>query len=61
MDETARTPEECSGWGLHSFLEHLTLGEVPVPGLEQVTLVGIDKDRRVHLMHLLFCSVSIFT
>ena len=54
MDETARTPEECLGWGLHSFLEHLTLGEVPVPGLEQVTLVGIDKDGRVHLMHLLF-------
>ena len=33
---------------------HLALGEVPFPGLECVTLVGVDKDRMVHLMHLLF-------
>ena len=39
---------------MHSFLAHLALGEVLVPGLERVTLVGVDKDRRVHLMHSLF-------
>ena len=27
---------------------------MPVPGLKKVTLVGVDEDRRVHLMHLLF-------
>ena len=42
------------GWGLHSFLLHLALGELPVPGLERVTLVGVDKDGRVHIMHSLF-------
>ena len=30
------------------------MGEVPVPGLEKVTLVGVDEDGRVHLMHSLF-------
>ena len=50
-DGTACTPEECMGRGLHSFLSHLALGEVPFPGLEHVTIVGIDKDGRVRLMH----------
>ena len=53
-DGRACTPEERTGRGLHAFLPHLALGEVPVPGLERVTLVGIDEDRRVHLMHSLF-------
>ena len=54
MDGTAHTPEEQSGRGLHSLLAHLALGEVRVPGLEQVTLVGFDLDGQVHLLHLLF-------
>ena len=53
-DGSARTPEERTGRLLHAFLLHLALGEVPVPGLEKVTLVGVDKDGRVHLMHSLF-------
>ena len=53
-DRTARTPEERTGRGLHSFLFYLVLGEVPAPGLERVTLVGVNKDERVHLMHSLF-------
>ena len=53
-DGTARTPEERTGQGQHAFLLHLALGEVPVPGLERVTLVGVDEDGRVHLMHSLF-------
>ena len=54
MDGMARTLEERSVRGLHSFLAHLVLGEVPVHGLERVTLVGADKDGRVHLMHSIF-------
>ena len=53
-DGSDRTPEERMGRGLHSFLSHLVLGEVMVPGLERVTLVGVEKDGRVHLMHSLF-------
>ena len=53
-DGSVHTPEERTGRGLHAFLSHLALGEVPVPGLEKVTLVGVDEDRRVHLMHSLF-------
>ena len=54
MDGTARTPEARTGQGMNSFLSHFELGEVPVPGLERVTLVGAEKDGRVHLIHLLF-------
>ena len=47
---------------IHSFLAHLALGEVPVPGLEQVTLVILDPDRRVHLMHsLFFVQVNVYS
>ena len=53
-DGTERTPEERTGRGLHSFLSHLALGEVPVLGMERVTLIGVDTDRRLHLMHSLF-------
>ena len=53
-DGLARTPEERTGRGLLAFLTLLALGEVPVPGLEKVTLVGVDEDGRVHLMHSLF-------
>ena len=53
-DGSVRIPEERTSWGLHVFLSHLALGEVPVLGLEKVTLVGVDEDGRVHLMHLLF-------
>ena len=53
-DGLARTQEECTGRGLHTFLLLLALREVPVPGLEKVTLLGVDKDGRVHLMHSLF-------
>ena len=44
MDGTPRTPEERSGRGLHSFIAHLAFGEVPVPGLERVTLVRVDPE-----------------
>ena len=53
-DGSARTPEKRTGRVLHVFLLHLALGELPVPGLEKVTLVGVDEDGRVHLMHSLF-------
>ena len=53
-DGSARTPEERKCRGLPAFLSHLALGEVSVPGLEKVTLVGVDKDGRVRLMHLIF-------
>ena len=53
-DWTARTPKESTGQGLHAFLLHLELGEVPVPGLERVTLISLNAYRRVHLMHSIF-------
>ena len=53
-DSSAGTPEEHTGQGLHSFLSHLTLWKVLVPGLESVTLVGVDKDGKVHIMRSLF-------
>ena len=49
-DRTALTPEKRSGQGIHSFLAQLTLGVDLVPGLERVTVVGVDPYRRVHIM-----------
>ena len=50
----ALTPAKRSGRGIHSFLAHLKSGVDPVPGLDRVTVVRVDPDRRVHLMHSLF-------
>ena len=52
-DGTALTPEKGSGRGIHFFLGQLSPRVDPVPGLERVTVVGVDLDGRVHLMHLL--------
>ena len=45
--------EKRSGWGFHYFLEQLVLVMYHIPGLERVTLVEVDPDGMVHLMHLL--------
>ena len=50
-DRKALSAEKRSVWGIHSFLTQLTLGLDPVPGLDRVTLVGVDLDVMVHLMH----------
>ena len=52
-DGTALTPEKCLVRGIHSFLAQIVSGVDPVLGLEQVTVVGVDLDGRVHLMHSL--------
>ena len=53
-DGAALSSEKCSGQGIHSFLEQLVSRVEPVPGLERVTMVGVNPYGRVHLMHLLF-------
>ena len=53
-DGAALTAEKRSGQGIHSFLVQLESGVDPVPGLDRVTVVGVDPDGRVHLMHSLF-------
>ena len=52
-DGSAHTPEERTGRGLHAFLSLLALGEVPVPGLDRVTLVDVyaDREEQVNEMH----------
>ena len=53
-DRTSLTPEVRSGRVIHSFLEELASEVDLVPGLERVTMVGLDPDERVLLMHLIF-------
>ena len=61
-DGTARTQNERTCRGMYASLLHLTLGEVPVPELERITLIGIDADGRVHLMHsLLSVLVNVYS
>ena len=50
-DRAALLAEKLSGRGIHSFMAQLGSEEDPVPGLEQVTLVGVDPYGMVHLMH----------
>ena len=40
--------------GIHYFLDKITLGVDHIPVLERVTLVGVDPDGMVHLLHSLF-------
>ena len=53
-DGTDLTPETHSGRGIQSFLVQLALGVDLVTGMEQVAVVGVDPDGRVHLIQLLF-------
>ena len=43
-----------SGCVIRSFLIHLPYGVDPVLGFEWVSLLRVDQDRTVHLLHLLF-------
>ena len=52
-DGVALLAEKRSIRGIHSFLAQLESGVDPVPGLERVTLVWVEPDRIVYLMHLL--------
>ena len=46
---------ELRTWrGLHAFLRHITSGVDPVPGMERLTLLGVDRDDTMDLLHLLF-------
>ena len=41
-------------WGLHAFLGKLASGFTPVPVFSGLTLLAIDRDGTVQLLHLLF-------
>ena len=60
-DGTDRTPEERLGRAIHSFLAQLASGVDLIPGLERATMVRIDPDRRVLLLHsLLSVQVNVY-
>ena len=40
--------------GLHVFLRHLASGADPSPGMERLTLLGVDQDGTVHVLRLFF-------
>ena len=40
-----------SGRGLHAFSWHLSSGVDPAPGLERLTLLGVDRYGMVHILH----------
>ena len=52
-DGAALPSEKHLGQGIHSFLVHIFSGVDHIPGLERVTLVGVDPDIVVHLLHSL--------
>ena len=53
--------ERHSGQGIHNFLGQLESGVDTFTGLERITLLGVDRDRMVHLLKfLLSIPVSLF-
>ena len=46
--------EVLSGWVIHYFLRILVYGVNPVLGSPDITLLAVDQDGDVHLMHLIF-------
>ena len=55
-------PKECSDRVIHSFLAQLESGVDLVLGLEQVTMVRLNPDGRVILMHsLLSIWVNVYS
>ena len=49
-DRVALPSDKLSGRGVYSFLVQIVLGVDHIPGLDWVTLVGVDPDRTVHLL-----------
>ena len=45
------TMEKRSGHGLYCFLCYLASGVDTVPGFECVSLIGVNQDGMVHLLH----------
>ena len=53
-DGAALPSDNHSGWGIHSFLAQIELGVELFPGLERVTLFGVNPDGMVYILHSLF-------
>ena len=46
--------ERRAGRGIHAFLGHLAYRADLVPGMEFLTLLGVNQDGTVHLLHSFF-------
>ena len=53
-DWTLLSTDHRKGGGLHAFLGRLTAKAAPVPGLAELTLLGVDWDGGAHILHSLF-------
>ena len=42
------------GGGIHAFLGCIMAEAAPVPGLEDIMLLGVDRDGGLHILHSLF-------
>ena len=54
LDGTPLSTDLRKGGGLHAFLGRLTAEAAPVPGLAELTLLGVDRDGGAHILHSLF-------
>ena len=54
LDGTPFSTDLRKGGGLHAFLGRLTAEVAPVPGLAELTLLGVDQDGGAHILHSLF-------
>ena len=54
LDGTPLSTDLQKGGGLHTFLGRLTAEAAAVPGLAELTLLGVDQDGGEHILHSLF-------
>ena len=54
LDGTPLSADLRKGGGLHAFLGRLTAEAAAVPGLAELTLLGVDQDGGAHILHSLF-------
>ena len=54
LDGAPLSTDLRKGGGLHAFLGRLTAEAAAVPGLAELTLLGVDQDGGAHILHSLF-------
>ena len=54
LNVTPLSTELQKGGGIHAFLVRLTAEAAPVPGLAELTILGVDCYGGAHILHLLF-------
>ena len=54
LNGTPLSIDPRKGGGVHAFLVRLAAEAAPVPGITELTLLGVERDEGSHILHLPF-------